>query len=71
MPGTPLIETPAGRGALSLVRLALEDYSRVAVFDFLGLAPLKPFVPTKAGERRLETTSWQRIAVEAGVTQDD
>ena len=44
MPGTPLIETPAGRGALGLLRLALEDYSRVSVFDFLGLAPLRRYL---------------------------
>ena len=56
MPGTPLIETPAGRGALSLVRLALEDYARVAVFDFLGLAPLTPFVPTLPATRLRQRT---------------
>lgn len=68
MPGTPLIEMPAGRGAHALARLALEDYSRVAMFDFLSLAPLRRFVPTPTGDVGLRVSQWLRIAREAGVT---
>ncbi|MGE0685730.1 MAG: PD-(D/E)XK nuclease family protein [Dehalococcoidia bacterium] len=69
MPGTPLVETPVGRGALSLLRVALEDFSRISVFDVLGLAPLRRFLPVASQDVRLDTTNWQRIAREAGVTR--
>lgn len=68
MPGRPLIELPAGRGALALARLALEDYSRVATFDFLGLAPLRSFLPVGLDRVQLRDRQWLRIAREAGVT---
>ena len=47
MPGTPLTETPAGRGVLLLATLPGEDYARTAVLDFLALAPLKDRLPTE------------------------
>lgn len=47
MPGTPLTETPAGRGVLLLALLPGEDYARTAVLDFLALAPLKDRLPTE------------------------
>jgi ATP-dependent helicase/nuclease subunit B len=47
MPGTPLTETPAGRGVLLLASLPGEDYARTAVLDFLALAPLKERLPTE------------------------
>jgi RecB family exonuclease len=70
MPGTPLVEMPAGRGALALLRIALDDFSRISVFDFLGLAPLRELLPVPGAEEiRLDATNWQRIAREAGVTK--
>lgn len=69
LPGTPLIETPAGRGALGLLKIALEGYSRTSVFDFLGLAPLRRFLPVTSEGLRLDASNWQRIAAEAGVTK--
>jgi RecB family exonuclease len=68
MPGRPLIELPAGRGALALARLALDDYSRVATFDFFGLAPLRRSLPVGPQRLQLRDRQWLRIAREAGVT---
>jgi ATP-dependent helicase/nuclease subunit B len=69
MPGTPLSETPAGRAVLALAELPLEEYSRTAVFDCLGLAPLRPFLPSADGNVPAQTSPWLRIAREAGVTK--
>jgi RecB family exonuclease len=68
MPGTPLNELAVGRGVLALARLPLEDFSREAVFEFLGLAPLKRWVPAEQGDVSLRVGQWRRIAREAGVT---
>jgi hypothetical protein len=68
MPGTPLNELAAGRGALALARLPLQEYSRVDLFDFLALAPLRGQIPGVEGETALRVSHWRRIAREAGVT---
>jgi len=68
MPGTPLIELAAGRGVLALARLPLADYGRVALFDFLSLAPLRPSVRIDGGDVPVRASQWQRVAREAGVT---
>lgn len=68
MPGTPLAELAVGRGTLALARLPLEDYRREAVFEFLGLAPLRPRLPAEQGDLLPRVGQWRRIAREAGVT---
>jgi RecB family exonuclease len=68
MPGTPLIELATGRAVLALARLPEEEYSRAAVFDFLGLAPLRREVPGRDASVSVRAGQWQRIAREAGVT---
>src|SRR5262249_23212853 len=45
LPGTSLVDTPAGRAILGLAGLADADYARAAVFDFLGVAPLRNRLP--------------------------
>jgi ATP-dependent helicase/nuclease subunit B len=69
MPGTPLSETAAGRGVLAIAELPLNDYSRTATFDCLGLAPLLEFLPSTDGNVPAQTGPWLRIAREAGVTK--
>ena len=69
MPGTPLSETAAGRGVLALAELPLNQYSRTATFDCLGLAPLREYLPTVDGSVRAQTGPWLRLAREAGVTR--
>jgi hypothetical protein len=69
MPGTPLSETPAGRAVLALAELPLNDYSRTAAFDCLGLAPLRRFLPTPEGEVPAQIAAWLRLAREAGITR--
>ncbi|HEX5368678.1 MAG TPA: hypothetical protein VFY10_04610, partial [Dehalococcoidia bacterium] len=49
MPGTPLSETPAGRGVLALAELPVHDYSRTLTMDCLSLAPLRPVLPAENG----------------------
>ncbi len=69
MPGAPLSETAAGRAVLAIAELPLNDYSRTAVFDCLGLAPLRPFLPSSDGNVPSQTSPWLRLAREAGVTK--
>ncbi|HEY7466787.1 MAG TPA: PD-(D/E)XK nuclease family protein [Dehalococcoidia bacterium] len=70
MPGTPLSETAGGRGVLALAELPLEHYSRTAVFDYLSLAPLRPFLPSHYGERvSAQPSAWLKLAREAGITR--
>ncbi len=69
MPGTPLSETPAGRAVLSLAELPLNDYARTAVFDCLGLPPLREYLPSPDGDIHAQASPWLRLAREAGVTK--
>jgi hypothetical protein len=70
MPGTPLSETAAGRGVLSLAELPLKQYSRTAIFDCLGLAPLRPFLPSRNGTTvGSQPSAWLKLAREAGITR--
>lgn len=67
--GIPLIETPAGRGALALFQLPARDFSRLAVIDFLMVAPLRTAVPAGDGTRAVLPHEWDRITRDAGVTR--
>jgi RecB family exonuclease len=69
MPGLPLVETPAGRGVLLLLELALHDLSRTALVDALGVAPLRRDLPTAdRGRAPLRLGRWDRLSRAAGVT---
>lgn len=68
LPGTPLHETPAGRGVLALAGLPSLDYARTATLDFLGLAPLRDRLPVEGGSVAAVPAAWRRLAREAGVT---
>ena len=69
MPGLPLVQTPAGRGALALLEVALDDLSRTALIDALGIAPLRRDLPGPGGERiRLRLGRWDRLSRAAGIT---
>ena len=70
-PGQPLIETPAGRAALALVRLPALDYARVAVMDFLALAQTPRTLPAGGATVTARTTTWDRLSREAGVTHGE
>jgi RecB family exonuclease len=69
LPGIPLIETRAGRGVLGLAKLPGQEYSRTAVMDVLGIAPLRDWLP--AGDRRVRVlpSMWDRVSREAGITK--
>ncbi len=68
LPGTPLAETPAGRGALALALLPDRDFSRTATIDFLTISPLREWLPTGNGDVRALTAVWDRLSREAGIT---
>ncbi len=68
MPGLPLVETPAGRGVLALLGIALEDLSRTAFIDALGLAPMRRELPASAGTARVRLGRWDRHSRAAGIT---
>lgn len=68
LPGTPLAETPAGRGALALALLPDGDFSRTATMDFLSVAPLRDRLPTGDGRVRAPTAMWDRLSRDAGIT---
>ena len=69
MPGTPLVQSPAGRGVLALLEVALTDLSRTALIDALGLAPVRRDLPSADGRRAaLRLGRWDRLSRAAGVT---
>ncbi len=68
MPGTPLIETPAGRAVLALAQLPDNDYSRTAAMDLLALAPFAHTLPSAQGDVPQTTSAWDRVSRDAGVT---
>jgi RecB family exonuclease len=68
LPGTPLIETPAGRAVFALAMLPERDYSRTATMDLFAVAPLRAAVPGTSGPIRSRTTAWDRVSRDAGVT---
>ncbi|MDP9238855.1 MAG: PD-(D/E)XK nuclease family protein [Chloroflexota bacterium] len=68
MPGTPLVQTPAGRAVLGLALLPERDYARTSVMDFLAIAPLRDYVPGADGSLRAMTTAWERLSRDAGIT---
>lgn len=69
MPGLPLVDTPAGRGVLALLDVALGDLSRTALVDALGVAPMRREIPSARGERvPLRLGRWDRLSRAAGVT---
>lgn len=69
MPGTPLVQTPAGRGVLALLDVALSDLSRTAFIDALGLAPMRRDLPGAGGARvALRLGRWDRLSRAAGIT---
>ncbi len=69
MPGTPLVQAPAGRGVLALLDVAQADLSRTALIDALGIAPVRRELPG-AGDTRvaLRLGLWDRLSRAAGVT---
>jgi ATP-dependent helicase/nuclease subunit B len=69
LPGIPLIETRVGRGVLGLAGLPLQDFSRTAVMEALGIAPLRGLLP--AGDRNVHPlpAAWDRVSREAGITK--
>lgn len=70
LPGTPLIETVAGRGVLGLVELPGQEYARAATMDVLALAPLRATLPAMNGEPvAARVTAWDRLSRDAGVTR--
>jgi hypothetical protein len=68
LPGTPLIETPAGRAVFALAMLPERDYSRTATMDLLAIAPLRHVIPGASKPVRVRTTVWDRVSRDAGVT---
>jgi ATP-dependent helicase/nuclease subunit B len=68
MPGLPLVETPAGRGVLALLEVALEDLSRTALIDALSVAPMRRELPAGAATAPLRLGRWDRHSRAAGVT---
>ena len=69
MPGTPLVQSPAGRGVLALLDVAHDDLSRTAFIDALGIAPVRRELPGAGGERvALRLGRWDRLSRAAGVT---
>ena len=69
MPGTPLVQSPAGRGVLALLEVALTDLSRTALIDALGLAPVRRDLPSADGGRAaLRLGRWDRLSRAAGIT---
>ncbi len=69
MPGTPLDQSPAGRGVLALLQVALSDLSRTAFIDALGLAPVRRELPSADGRRTpLRLGRWDRLSRAAGIT---
>ncbi len=68
VPGLPLVETPAGRGVLALLEVALEDLSRTALVDALSVAPMRRELPRGAGTARLRLGRWDRHSRAAGIT---
>jgi len=69
MPGTPLDQSPAGRGVLALLEVALTDLSRTALIDALGLAPVRRDLPSAGGRRAaLRLGRWDRLSRAAGIT---
>jgi RecB family exonuclease len=69
LPGIPLIEMRAGRGALLLAELPGKDYARTAVMEFFSVAPLKRELPTGGDPARENATAWDSVSREAGVTR--
>ncbi len=68
MPGLPLVETPAGRGVLALLEVALDDLSRTAFIDALSVAPVRRELPARAGTVPLRIGRWDRHSRAAGIT---
>jgi RecB family exonuclease len=69
MPGTPLDQSPAGRGVLALLEVALSDLSRTSLIDALGLAPVRRDLPSADGGRAtLRLGRWDRLSRAAGIT---
>ncbi len=68
LPGIPLIETPSGRGVLSLALLPERDFSRTATMDVLSVAPLRERLAGRDGAVETQTTVWDRISRKAGIT---
>lgn len=70
LPGTPLIETVAGRAVLGLVELPEGEYSRAATMDALSIAPLRRMLPGPDGTTvPARNTAWDRLSREAGITR--
>ena len=68
LPGVPLSETRAGHGVLLLGRLPENDYSRTAVIEFLGGAPIREWLPAGDAVAHEMTSTWDKISRDAGVT---
>ena len=69
LPGVPLSDKPVGRGALMLASLPALDYSRVAVMDFMHVAPLKYELPAEGGLVRPASAYWDKLSREAGIVR--
>ena len=67
-PGTPLIETAAGRAVLGLALLPGHDYSRTATMELLAMGPLRPRLPIASGSVAARASAWDRISRDGGVT---
>jgi hypothetical protein len=46
-----------------------EDYRRTAVLDFLSIAPLEDWLPAGDSNVRSQTTVWDKVSRDAGVTR--
>ena len=69
MPGTPLVQTPAGRGVMALLDVAHADLSRTSLIDALGIAPVRRELPGAGGAHvALRLGLWDRLSRAAGVT---
>jgi RecB family exonuclease len=71
LPGIPLIETRAGRGALLLATLPQKDFSRTYFIELLTTAPLKEWLPARDGRVAARAGAWDRVSRAAGVTHGD
>lgn len=64
--GRPLLETPAGRAFVLLLRVAQEDFARTAVIEFVTTAAI-PFATLIDGGTRCAPAQWDVLSAEAGI----
>jgi hypothetical protein len=69
LPGMPVSESRAGRGAVALARLPMLDYARTAIIDLLSVSRLRDWLPTADRPVHEAATAWDRVSREASVTR--